>query len=113
MNFPKLVGVLLSVSAAGAVRGNLTPEQVERLPAPAALEVLFGRDVKPIFEAACVKCHGKGKAKGGLSIETPALFMKGGETGAPVIPGKSGESLLIELVSGLDPDNVMPKKDRD
>jgi hypothetical protein len=36
--------------------------------------------------------------------------MKGGDSGAAIVSGKSAESLLIELVSGLDPDNVMPQK---
>jgi hypothetical protein len=33
--------------------------------------VEFVKDIQPLFEAACIKCHAKGKAKGGLSIETP------------------------------------------
>jgi hypothetical protein len=36
--------------------------------------------------------------------------LKGGDSGSPIVVGKSAESLLIELVSGLDPENVMPKK---
>src|SRR4030095_7045606 len=36
--------------------------------------------------------------------------LKGGESGPAVVPGKSEESLLIELVSGLNPESVMPKK---
>ena len=29
-----------------------------------------------IFEASCVKCHGRGKAKGSFSLENRAAFLK-------------------------------------
>jgi len=102
-------GVLLLATMVAA-SAKLTPDQVAKLPSPAAKQVEFVRDVKPIFDAACVKCHGKGKDKGGFSLETRDAFTKGGDSGAPVVAGKSAESLLIELVAGFDPDNVMPKK---
>ncbi|HWN97592.1 MAG TPA: DUF1549 domain-containing protein, partial [Methylomirabilota bacterium] len=98
------------LAMAFAAEAKLTPEQIAKLPAPATAQVDFARDVKPIFDAACVKCHGKGKDKGNFSIETREAFSKGGDSGAPVVLGQSAESLLIELVSGLDPDNVMPQK---
>ena len=37
-------------------------------------------------------------------------MMEGGDSGDAVLTGKSGDSLLIHLVAGLDPDNVMPQK---
>ena len=82
----------------------LTPEQAVKLPPPAARAVDFEKDIKPLFEAACIKCHAKGKDKGGLSIETRETFLKGGDTGAAAAPGKSAESLIVAAVSGLDPD---------
>ncbi len=88
----------------------LTPEQAAKLPPPAARAVDFEKDIKPLFEAACIKCHAKGKDKGGLSIETREAFMKGGDTGVAAVIGKSGESLIVEAVSGLDADTAMPKK---
>jgi hypothetical protein len=90
--------------------GKLTPEQLLKLPPPATREIDFKKDIKPIFEASCIKCHGRGKDKGGLAIDNRQTFLKGGDDGAVAIPGKSEESLIVELVSGLDPDNVMPQK---
>ena len=98
------------VAATGGAQAKLTPEQVAQLPSPVKKIVSFTTDVKPIFDAACVKCHGKGKDKGGLSLETRESFLKGGDSGSPIVVGKSAESLLIELISGLNPDNVMPQK---
>ena len=88
----------------------LSPEQAAKLPPPAARAVEFEKDIKPLFEAACIKCHAKGKDKGGLSIETREAFLKGGDTGAAAVLGKSAESLIVEAVSGLDADTAMPKK---
>src|SRR6266511_1149495 len=93
----------LALLAAPAAQAKLTPEQAAKLPAPVTAPVNFARDIKPLFDTACVKCHGKGKDKGGFSLETREVFLKGGDSGASIVPGKSAESLLIELVSGLDP----------
>ena len=38
------------------------------------------------------------------------MFLKGGDTGPGAVLGKSATSLVVEMVSGIDPDNVMPKK---
>jgi mono/diheme cytochrome c family protein len=80
------------------------------LPPPASRTVDFVQDIQPLFEASCVKCHAKGKDKGGFSLETRAGFLQGGETGAGAVVGKSGESHVVKLVAGIDPDNVMPMK---
>ena len=81
-----------------------------QLPPPAPRVVDFTKDIKPMFEAACVKCHAKGKDKGGFSLETRDSFLKGGETEPGAVVGKSGESYVVELVAGLEPDSIMPKK---
>src|SRR5881275_1505719 len=80
------------------------------LPPPADHQIDFTKEIKPLFEAACIKCHAKGKDKGGFSLETREAFLKGGDTGPGAVIGKSGESNIVELVAGLDPDSIMPKK---
>ncbi|MGV3772044.1 MAG: DUF1549 domain-containing protein [Verrucomicrobiales bacterium] len=102
--------ILLLCSGSVSLRADLTPEQRAQLPAPASHEVNFAKEVKPILEASCITCHGRGKDKGEFKIDTREVFMKGGESGPAVIEGKSADSLLIEMVSGLNPDNVMPQK---
>jgi hypothetical protein len=82
----------------------------EPLPPSAARAIDFVTEIKPLFEASCVKCHAKGKNKGGFSLETREAFLKGGDTGPAALVGKSGESYIVELVAGVDPDLVMPKK---
>lgn len=88
----------------------MTPELLAKLPPSAGRPVDFVKDIKPLFDASCIQCHAKGKAKGGLSLETREVLLKGGESGPAVVPGKSSESRIVHLVSALDPENVMPMK---
>ena len=41
-----------------------------KLPPPAAAQIDFARDVRPLLESRCVKCHGGAKPKGKFSLET-------------------------------------------
>ena len=94
----------------GVTFAKITPDQAKTLPPPANHKIDFAKEIKPIFEASCVKCHGRGRTKGDLSIESRDTLLKGGESGPAIVPGKSEESRVIELVAGLDPDSVMPQK---
>jgi len=91
-------------------RAALSPEQVRQLPLAASHTVNFSKEIKPIFEASCIKCHGRGRAKGNFRIDSRDTLLKGGNSGPAIVAGKSAESYLIELVMGFDPDNVMPQK---
>src|SRR5436190_21358274 len=107
---PALTIIVGALWCAGPALARITPEQAKSLPAPADHKVDFAKEIKPIFESSCIKCHGRGRTKGELSIESRETLLKGGESGPAIIPGKSEQSRLIELVSGLDPDTVMPQK---
>ncbi|MCI0705221.1 MAG: PSD1 and planctomycete cytochrome C domain-containing protein [Planctomycetia bacterium] len=58
----------------------------------------FEKDVRPILNAKCVKCHGKAKTRksGDLDLNTPAGILKGGESGPVIVAGKPEKSLLYE-----------------
>src|SRR6266540_490042 len=98
------------VAGCGSAFAKISPEQAKTLPPPASHKIDFGKEIKPILESSCIKCHGRGRMKGDLSIENRQTLLKGGENGPAIVAGKSAESYLIELVAGVDPDNVMPKK---
>ena len=91
--------------AAPSPSGAQTP-----LPPPVARPVDFVRDVKPLLQSACARCHARGNDKGGFRFDTRELLLSGGDTGAAIVVGRSGESLLVSLVAGHDPDMVMPQK---
>lgn len=70
----------------------------------------FAHDIAPILRDHCGQCHiGKNK-KGGLSFNSRAVMLAGGDDGKVVQPGKSGESKLIAVVASRDPDIQMPPK---
>jgi len=107
----KVVATVLSAMLLPvAVLATLTPDQIKQLPAPATHKIDFKNEIKPIFESSCTRCHGRGRAKGGLQLDTRETLLKGGDSGPAIVPGKSQESYLIALVAGVDPDSVMPKK---
>jgi mono/diheme cytochrome c family protein len=102
--------VILLFSSAAFALAAITAEQMKTLPPATDRAISFTKDIKPIFEASCIKCHGRGRAKGDFQIDSRETILKGGESGLAVVPGKSEQSLLIELVMGFDPDSAMPKK---
>ena len=78
--------------------------------AAAAPPVDYGREIKPILAARCTACHGAIRQKAGLRLDTARFVRRGGENGPAVEPGKSGESLLIDRVTGADGSDRMPPK---
>jgi mono/diheme cytochrome c family protein len=77
----------------------------------AAEPVDYVRDVKPIFAANCVTCHGPTKPKGDRRLDLYARIKLGGNTGPAFLPGKSADSLLIHAITASKPDvSKMPPK---
>ncbi len=91
----------------GSARQPAQPTPVQP-PAGATGRVDFDRDIRPILEESCWKCHGQAKHRAGLRLDSSESVLTGGDSGPAAIAGKSAESLLIELVSGKDPDRIMP-----
>jgi mono/diheme cytochrome c family protein len=58
------------------------------LPPAVSHEVEFVRDIQPLFEKHCVKCHGPEKQKGDLRLDVKSMAMRGGEDGAVIVPGE-------------------------
>lgn len=73
----------------------------------------FTKDVQPILEFHCVRCHKNGNAKGGLRIDNRDDFFKGGSDEESVIPGQPEASGMIRriLLRPID-DGHMPDKGR-
>ena len=69
----------------------------------------FVKDIQPIFEENCIRCHGENKDKGELRLDTYALTMEGGETGDAIDLRNPDKSLILELISHAhDHDDIMP-----
>lgn len=76
----------------------------------AASTEFFEKKIRPALIDNCYKCHSGGaqKIKGKLRLDTRAFLLKGGETGAAVVPGNLDKSLLIEAVLYTNQDLQMP-----
>lgn len=70
----------------------------------------FRRDVYPILQQHCIRCHQGVAAKANLQMMNRASLIAGGDSGPAIIPGNGNESLLIDLVTSADPERVMPAK---
>jgi uncharacterized membrane protein len=81
-----------------AIGGRLPPKP------PEFPDSFYARRIYPIFEAKCVLCHGEQKVKGGLRLDSYDLLMRGGTSGAVIIPGKPERSILLERIT-LPPDH--------
>jgi hypothetical protein len=79
--------------------------------ARAAAKPDFAKEILPILEKNCFECHGDEKQKGKLRMDTREALLKGGDTGAALVAGKSAESLMIQRVLlPRDNDEAMPPK---
>ncbi|MGV3772449.1 MAG: c-type cytochrome domain-containing protein, partial [Verrucomicrobiales bacterium] len=72
----------------------------------------FSTEVLPLFKKSCLACHNASDAKGEFIMETPQTVLKGGDTGAAIIPGKGSESLLIKLASHQDKPYMPPRNNK-
>jgi mono/diheme cytochrome c family protein len=102
-----ILPLLTAISA--AVSLSAADVDVSKLP-PAATKtgLTFDKDIKPIFEKSCVKCHGAEKQKGKLRIDSLEASLKGGENGESIVKGNSAKSPLVHTIARLDPDSAMP-----
>ncbi|MBM3851049.1 MAG: hypothetical protein FJ396_12870 [Verrucomicrobia bacterium] len=77
----------------------------------AADPVDFKKQVRPILEVYCLKCHGTEKPKGDLVMVTRADAIKGGESGTALVPGDPAKSKLYTTTTLPDGhDDLMPPK---
>ena len=102
-----MAGVLtLSLTASAEDIGPLPPASTKT-------GVTYATDIKPIFDASCLKCHDSSKPKQAahLSLVTLAVILKGDRDGVVIKPGDSAHSdLLLSVAHVGDPDSYMPKK---
>ena len=74
----------------------------------------FDREIAPLLAAHCLDCHSGAEPKGGLDLSSREAVLKGGESGAALIPGKIDESLIWKRVSAeeMPPKKPLPKEER-
>jgi hypothetical protein len=82
-------------------------------PAATKTGLTFDKDIKPLFENSCAKCHGGDKPKAKYRVDTKENFVKGGDSGdAAVVAGNSAKSPVVYYVADLVEDMEMPPTDK-
>lgn len=69
-------------------------------------QTLFETKIAPLFANHCLECHDSASKLGLLDLSKKSLAIAGGENGKAFVPGKSGDSLLWQMVESDD----MPKR---
>jgi mono/diheme cytochrome c family protein len=60
----------------------------------------YVREIRPIFERRCVRCHGAAEQRSGLRLDSRTSALRGGLSGAVIVPGDSHRSLLVQRLVG-------------
>ncbi len=100
------LGVALLSAPVGASAASAQHEAV--------LGRFFEQYVRPVLARECYRCHSEkdDARKGGLTLDTKAGLLKGGDTGPAVVPGNPSKSLLVRAIQYHDPDLQMPPKNK-
>ena len=96
--------LLLCVASIMSFTQVVAGQTNSKLPPPTKKQVDFVGDVLPILRKNCVSCHGKEAQEGELRLDVGRKALQGGDSGKSIIPGKSADSRLIQLVAGTDKD---------
>lgn len=92
-----LIAVLTISVAADEVAKKTTPaDHPEKMKAGTEL---FRKSVRAILTTRCLSCHGGDSLEGEFNLASRELLLQGGETGPAVVPGKSAESRLHQLIT--------------
>ncbi len=70
----------------------------------------YEKDIRPVLEASCLRCHGEERPRGGLRLDSLPAALKGGENGKVIIASKSTESALVIAAAQIDDETAMPPK---
>jgi len=104
----KKIKLALCLAASVALSAPLASDLFVRFASAQTRGVDFRRDIEPILRANCYQCHGEKKASARLRLDDKQLAMKGGISGAAIIPGKSAESRLMKRIHGEGDEARMP-----
>jgi cytochrome c len=69
----------------------------------------YVKDIKPIFDTNCARCHKSENKKGGFDISSVAAILKGGKRGKKMlVPGTPDKSPVLRTMEGHG--KVMPPR---
>ena len=94
-------GMMMSGGMAGA-ESEFSREQLD----------FFESRIRPLLISACSGCHSDNgsRIRAGFEIDTRDAMIRGGDSGAGIVPGDPDASLLIQAVRYDDPFLQMPPR---
>ena len=96
LSMRRLFGLLIATAAALASLVLSRAEAAETT-APLSPPITFEQHVRPILKVYCLDCHGGGeKLEGKLDLRLKRFIAAGGESGAGLIAGQPGDSLIVQ-----------------
>lgn len=73
---------------------------------PGGISIMsYSQDIQPIFDRACISCHG---GQAGLYLESFDYLMAGSANGSVVVPGNPNASELLRRIQGLRQPTMPP-----
>ncbi len=72
----------------------------------------YEQRIRPLLAEHCYQCHGADEQESDLRLDSIASILKGGKSGAAVVPGRLQSSLLITAVEYQDAELKMPPESR-
>ncbi len=73
----------------------------------------FETAVRPVLVEHCLKCHGPEKQWGTLRLDSRSALLRGGDSGAAIVPGQPDQSRLILAIRHVNDDLKMPPPPKD
>jgi hypothetical protein len=104
---PGLSILILLAAAAGPAADGGTAGPEALIPAEAAADLDFSRDVQPLFQRHCVRCHNDKRRSGGLSLIARGTAERGGASGLNPL-AKDEHNELLRRLRSTDPEEQMP-----
>ncbi|MBI4659712.1 MAG: hypothetical protein HY735_12800 [Verrucomicrobia bacterium] len=107
--------LFIAVGVASLALGlDAAAPDLSKLPPAAKKDGLtYEKDIKPLFEKSCLKCHGPEKPKSKYRVDSRESTIKGGSSEeAAVVAGQSEKSPIVLFVSDLVEEMEMPPLDK-
>jgi uncharacterized membrane protein len=110
MKITTLIKLTFALVAVSGLTPALAADPAQLPPASTKTGLTYATDIKPIFDASCIKCHSGEKPKAHLRLDTLANALKGSKDGKVITPGDSANSLMVKCVAHTtsDHDSWMP-----
>src|SRR5687767_9490434 len=90
VSFCAVIGYGMASTMGGASAQNRGPQR----------RIDFKRQIEPILARSCYQCHGVQKAMGQLRLDGKEFALKGGLSGAAIVPGDGKRSLVVKRILG-------------